>query len=81
MTTDTSNSETELKELEVQSKQLSRKIGEAKKQGLDTAEALIAEKKEIQDTSNHRRQREGKCALPKSILWLSKSVRRYLKKF
>lgn len=38
----------QLKALEEQSKQLSRKIGEAKKAGLDTAEGLIKEKQTLQ---------------------------------
>mgnify|MGYP000267554046 CR=1 FL=1 len=38
----------QLKALEEQSKQLSRKIGEAKKAGLDTANALIREKQTLQ---------------------------------
>jgi FemAB-related protein (PEP-CTERM system-associated) len=38
----------QLKALEEQSKQLSRKIGEAKKAGLDTANALIIEKQTLQ---------------------------------
>jgi serine/alanine adding enzyme len=38
----------QLKALEEQSKQLSRKIGEAKKAGLDTANALIIEKQALQ---------------------------------
>ena len=38
----------QLKALEAQSKQLSRKIGEAKKAGLDTANGLITEKQALQ---------------------------------
>mgnify|MGYP000742301226 CR=1 FL=1 len=53
MSIDASTIKAQLKELEIKSKQLSRKIGEAKKAGLVSAKTLIVEKQNLQQQITH----------------------------